>query len=467
MSSFYIAAAHKSSGKTTLSIGLSAAIRQRGMSIQTFKKGPDYIDPIWLSQASGKSCYNLDFFTSSNEYILNRYNQLSKNQDSVLVEGNMGLFDGISLDGSDSNAAMAKLLNLPVILVVDSSGTSRGIAPLLMGYQQFDSKINYAGVILNKVAGERHEKKLREAIEAHTDFRILGSVPRSSKVKLTERHLGLIPSNEIADRSESIIKLLTDQVEQNIDIDHILSFNSVIPSDTNIDTNIDTPIKIKHEPCSSRIAIAMDEAFGFYYPEDLERFSQLGIDVIPFSTLTDTHLPDNIDGLFIGGGFPETQIDKLSTNASMLKSISNAIDSGLPCYAECGGLMYLCKELIQDNETFPLCNIIPATVNMNKKPQGRGYVELEPKNNHPWFKSDTNNRPIIKAHEFHYSSIHGLPASTQFVYNMTRGTGIDGLNDGIIIGNMLACYTHLRSTDLCSWVDGFVSFVNKHKDNSI
>jgi len=460
MSSFYISAAHKSSGKTTLSIGLAAALKRQGLSIQTFKKGPDYIDPIWLSQASGNPCQNLDFFTSSHDFILNQFYQHGHAKDMVLVEGNMGLFDGISLDGSDSNAAMARLLNIPVLLVVDCSGTSRGIAPLLQGYQQFDPDIRYAGVVLNKVAGGRHESKLRAMVETYTDFRILGAVPRNHDVQLTERHLGLIPSNEIEDESAKIIALLADQASQHIDIEALKTVQSAPIFLPNREQNAASSTA----DIGLRIAIAQDKAFGFYYPGDLEHFRCLGVELVTFNALEDAALPDNIDGLFIGGGFPETQINALSANTSLLDNIRQHIENGLPAYAECGGLMYLCEGLTQDGQYYPLANVIPARVTMHQKPQGRGYVILQPNDEHPWYSAQTSAQEQIKAHEFHYSALQGLPDHLDYAYAIKRGTGIDGVNDGIMIHNLLASYTHLRRTDTCAWVDDFVSFVKSCKE---
>jgi len=462
MSAFYIAAAHKSSGKTTLSIGLSAALRELGNDIQTFKKGPDYIDPLWLSRASGRACHNLDFFTSSNAFIEQQFRQRSQGRDLVLVEGNMGLFDGISLDGSDSNAAMAKLLDLPVILIVDCSGTSRGIAPLLLGYQQFDPALRFAGVVLNKVAGRRHETKLREVIETYTDFSVFGALHRSDDLHLGERHLGLIPSNEIDGQAQQIIDRFAHRIRDSIDLDKILA----LPSHPSQSARAGKVQTITPKAPTLRVAVAMDEAFGFYYPSDLQRFAELGVEIVPFQATRERELPRAIDGLFIGGGFPESLAPQLSENHSMRTSISQAIQRGLPAYAECGGLMYLCQTLRIDDHDYPMCGLIPARVNMNQRPQGRGYVVLSPTNSHPWRRTGTTGRQPVQAHEFHYSSLEGLPDNTQFAYTMNRGTGIDGSNDGIILRNLLASYTHLRSTDRCSWVDDFVSFIESHKSST-
>ncbi len=462
MSAFYISAAHKSSGKTTLSIGICAAIRKRSLSVQAFKKGPDYIDPIWLTQVSGQACRNLDFYTSGKEYILQQFQQHQAGKDVVLVEGNMGLFDGLSLDGSDSNAAMAKLLGLPVVLVVDCSGTSRGIAPLLNGYQTFDPDVQYAGVILNKLAGARHQKKLQDVIEAYSDFTILGAVPRNHDIQVTERHLGLIPSNEIREQSGHIIDLLAQQASQYIDIDRLLESTSTAPVQHQQTAVVPTVGTTPEQPNPSklRIAVAMDEAFGFYYPGDLERFEQSGAEIIPFSCLHDDALPENIDGLFIGGGFPETQATQLAANKRCREDIRRAITNGLPAYAECGGLMYLCQDLLHDGQHFPMCDIIPARVKMHAKPQGRGYVKLQTTPQHPWYDEDL---PVIHAHEFHYSALQVEASNMKYGYAMKRGTGIDGMNDGIILYNLVANYTHLRCTDQCSWVDDFVSFVQHCK----
>ncbi len=458
MSAFYISPAHKSSGKTTLSIDLSRAIRDRGLSIQPFKKGPDYIDPIWLSQACERDCYNLDFFTSGREHILQLFNRHRDNADVTLIEGNMGLFDGLALDGSDSNAAMARLLQVPVVLVVDCSGTSRGIAPLLLGYRDFDPAIRYAGVILNKVAGARHEAKMRAMIEEYTDFAVLGAVPRNNDIQVTERHLGLIPGNEMADKAGEVIELLARQASDYIDIDALLEASAeetVLPVAARPTAPLPRP--------DLRVAIPRDTAFGFYYPDDLQRFAELGVELVYFDALEDSRLPADIDGLFIGGGFPETQVEALSANQGLLSDIRLSIEQGLPAYAECGGLMYLCRDLMQAGTAWPLCNVIPASVVMSRKPQGRGYVVLEPRSDHPWYR-DRSLPGAIHAHEFHYSSLQYLSPDLTYAYAIRRGTGIDGMNDGIIRHNLVASYTHLRSTDLHSWVDDFVSFIRQNKE---
>jgi len=438
-----------------ITMGLSAAIRDRGLNIQTFKKGPDYIDPIWLDLASGQACHNLDFYTSSKEFIQSQFHHYGANQDVVLVEGNKGLHDGVAVDGSDSNAAMAKLLNLPVILVIDTLGITRGIAPLLCGYQAFDADINIAGVILNKVGGSRHEAKLINAIQTYTDIPVLGSITRDESLELCERHLGLVPGNEYGEDSQNFIKLWRDRVNDNIDVDAIINQST---------SSVDNPDIQFYQPSKQfglRIAVARDAVFGFYYPADLERFAALGVTLLDFDTTRDPKLPDNIDGLFIGGGFPESNLNSISKNKSLLIDIKVKIESGLPAYAECGGLMYLCRSIEYKGLSKAMTGVIQADAIMHEKPQGRGYVDLTANSAHPWCDGHINTS--IHGHEFHYSSLKYSDDSLNYAYRVDRGHGIDGDNDGIISYNLLASYSHLRHTDACPWVDQFVKFVSSCK----
>ena len=455
MNAYYLSAAHKSSGKTMVTMGLSAAIRARGLRIQTFKKGPDYIDPIWLSLASGQSCHNLDFYTSSREFIQSQYYHYVNNQDMVLVEGNKGLHDGVAIDGSDSNAALAKLLDLPVILVIDTLGTTRGIAPLLCGYQNFDSDVDIAGVILNKVGGCRHEGKLVNAVETYTDLPVLGSIYRDDSLTLFERHLGLVPGNEYGQDAEQLIQLWRDRVDEGVDVDSLMERTSQTVNHS--DLQFYPPVK----QFNLRIAVARDAVFGFYYPADLARFAALGVTLVEFDTTTSNRLPDNIDGLFIGGGFPENSINAISRNTTLMFDIKEKIEFGLATYAECGGLMYLCRSIEYDNESKAMVGVIPADAIMHDKPQGRGYVSMTARRAHPWCNDQV--KQSIQAHEFHYSSLQNCDESLNYAYRVDRGHGIDGSNDGIMLHNLLASYSHLRHTDACPWVDQFVDFVNSCK----
>lgn len=454
MSRIFISAAHKSSGKTTVSIGLCAALTLRGKSVQPFKKGPDYIDPMWLGQATGRACHNLDFFTMSHDEILSVYAHYLHTADIALIEGNKGLYDGLDLDGSNSNAALAKLLKAPVILVIDARGMTRGIAPLILGYQDFDQDIEIAGIILNQLGGSRHEKKLRDVISHYTNIPVLGAIHHNPDIEIIERHLGLIPSNESEDARRKI-ELLGNLVSQQVDLDACLAIAAdaprlTIPDSTPIAKSNDNPV---------RIGIARDAAFGFYYPDDLDAFAEANAQLVPIDLLNDKTLPA-IDGLFIGGGFPETQMAELEKNTGMRQQIKTAIENGLPCYAECGGLMYLANRISWNDKSHEMVGIIPGDIQMHRKPQGRGYIRIKQNTNAPWLVS--NSPSEICAHEFHYSSITGLPDNCEYAFEVTRGTGVDGKHDGIIYKNLIANYAHLRNTQQSPWVSQFVNFVRQH-----
>ena len=454
----FISAAHKSSGKTTISIGLCAAFRSIGKKVSPFKKGPDYIDPIWLSHAAGKPCYNLDFYTSDREEILNELSSHGRHADISIIEGNKGLYDGLDLDGSNSNAALAVLSKTPVILVIDSRGMTRGIAPLILGYQAFDPDIVIAGVILNNVGGTRHESKLQNVIEHYTDVPVVGAVQNNQQLHLPERHLGLQPGNEYGEVEKKINKI-GEIIASQVDLDRL---TEIAASAGPIAGQISTA-KMPVNTRILRIAIARDAAFNFYYQNDLDAFAECGSELIVFDTLHDKKLPQDIDALFIGGGFPETQMEKLAANSQLRHEIHKRIENGLPVYAECGGLMYLSRSIEWQHQKYDMVGIIPADSVMHKKPQGRGYVRMKKTEAFPWQNTtDINN--IIKAHEFHYSSLENLADNAEFGLKVLRGSGIDGKYDGIVYKNMFACYTHQRNTRINPWVTNFTDFVRTKID---
>lgn len=451
MTSFYLSAAHKSSGKTSVSIGLAGAMVKRGLSVQTFKRGPDYIDPIWLAAASNKPCYNLDFNTQSHEEIRELFTQKSAGNAVNFIEGSKGLFDGLDPDGSDSNAALANLLSLPVVLVIDCMGITRGIAPLLLGYQAFDPQVNIAGVILNKTGGTRHESKLRQAVENYTDIPILGALGRSYEMEIPERHLGLMPANEMKSAAQVIDKL-TNAVEDGINLDVLMALQG-----TNI---VASTIPQQNKTPDITIAVARDAAFGFYYPDDLEAFERAGAKLVFFNALHDAALPP-CDGLFLGGGFPEMQLQELHDNGSMRTSIKKALETGLPCYAECGGLMYLAKSISWREHSAEMVGAIAGDIVMAERPQGRGFVKLEETGAALWSGQATTDAPL-QAHEFHYAQLKGLPSDSSYAYAIKRGFGIDGERDGLIVGNCMASFSHLRNTAQTPWVSAFTAFVRNH-----
>ncbi|MBS1189515.1 MAG: dsrN [Rhodocyclaceae bacterium] len=459
MHRFLLSAAHRSSGKTMVSIGLCAALRKRGLEVQPFKKGPDYIDPMWLSQAAGRPCYNLDPYLSDGDELRRAFLRRSRVAQACLVEGNMGLFDGISLDGSNSSAALAATLGLPVILVVDCRGMTRGIAPLIVGYQAFDPNIRIAGIILNRVGGQRHESKLRAVLEHYTRIPVIGAIPESPELAIHERHLGLVPSNEAGDAAERIA-CLERIISAHVDIDQLLAITGEAPAGQAIaPLSLATSQQRKPIPAGVRIGIARDAAFGFYYPDDLEALESAGAELVPFDTLRDVRLPA-VDGLFIGGGFPEVMAAGLAANASLRADLGRAIEQGMPVYAECGGLMYLTRSITWHGETHAMVGAIPADTVMHRKAVGRGYVELEATADHPWLPAGS---PPIRAHEFHYSSLENADPGLRYAWRMRRGHGIDGRRDGIVHHNVLGAYSHLRSVLGLDWPARFVASVRERK----
>jgi len=457
MKRLLISAAHKSSGKTTLSIGLCAALHANGHTVQSFKKGPDYIDPMWLGRATQRPCINLDFYTMQQQEILATLEQYSHGSDIALIEGNKGLYDGLDIEGSNSNAALAQLTQTPVILVIDVQGMTRGIAPLILGYQAFEPELNIAGVILNQIRGARHEAKLHAVIEHYTDVPVLGAVYHNPALAITERHLGLIPSNEQQQANQQISQI-GKIIEQQVDLAQVQAIATASPPLPA--SNYRWP---KTETLSPiRIAIARDPAFGFYYPDDLLALEAAGAQLVEFSALNAATLPD-CDALFIGGGFPETQMAKLEDNTTLRQQIRDAIENGLPTYAECGGLMYLSRSLTWHGATHQMVGVIPGDINMHPNPMGRGYVQLAPTEHHPWPETITSPGETFPGHEFHYSSLDNLPQDTRFAYKVARGTGIDGKNDGYIYKNLLATYSHLRDTSYNHWAARFVNFARQQR----
>ncbi|NEX15620.1 MAG: cobyrinic acid a,c-diamide synthase [Halochromatium sp.] len=462
MAHLYLAATQKSSGKTTLSIGLIRELSRLGHCVQPFKKGPDYIDPMWLAQAAGgRACHNLDYHTMSVDEIRADFSRLLETSALGVIEGNVGLFDSLSLDGAGSNAELAKLLRAPVLLVINTEGMGRGIVPLLLGYQAFDPDLNIAGVILNKVGGSRHETNLRRVIGHYSDLPVLGAVPRDAELAIEERHLGLIPSNEAA-AVEATVESIRRVVADSVDVEQILAIAADAPMPDWDILRPDWPAQRERgggsvQGSSVRIGIARDEVFGFYYPDDLAALERAGAELVPFSPLADASLP-SVDGLILGGGFPESRMRELEANRAMRQSIADFIGDGGVTYAECGGLMYLCNRLHWGSESRQMCGVLDADVAMHKRPQGRGYVRLRETASFPWPRA-TSDVTEICAHEFHHSAIVAPRADWRYAFDVLRGTGIDGEHDGIIQQNLLASYAHLRDVGGVNWTRRFVDRV--------
>ncbi len=443
-----ISAAHKSAGKTTISVGLCAAIAENGLTVQPFKKGPDFIDPMWLTAAAGRDCRNLDNFMFGWDELLGSFHTHAARADISLIEGNKGLHDSMEADGEGSAANLARRLNAPVIMVMDAAGTTRGIAPLLLGYKMFEPDINIAGVILNKVGNARHEAKLRAVIDKYCGIPILGAVRKNSEMEILERHLGLIPVKENKNL-QRLVHNIKRQVAFSVDIDKVIAIaRAAAPMETGAPADpapFPAPI--------ARIGVMMDRAFTFYYPENLEALRMAGAELIPLDATKDNRLPERLDALYIGGGFPETNMEELEFNAGLRGNIKEAIENGLPVHAECGGLIYLSRGVTCNGQTAAMVGALSCDVVIRHTPKGHGYMTLEPTGNGPWFKAGAE----IRAHEFHYGEVVNN-AHSAYAFRVTRGAGIDGKHDGIVYKNVIAGFAHLHALGCPRWARDFVNF---------
>jgi cobyrinic acid a,c-diamide synthase len=458
MNRLLVSAAHKSSGKTTVSLGLCAALTAQGATVQPYKKGPDYIDPMWLTAAAGRPCFNLDPHLMDDAALQRCFVQALPGADLALVEGNKGLYDGLALDGSNSNAAVARKLGLPVLLVIDARGMTRGVAPLILGYQAFERDIRIGGVVLNRVGGSRHEAKLRAVIEHYTGVPVLGAVAEDARLAVTERHLGLMPCAEVDDaqaRVQAIGALIGAQVDL-ARVRELAASAGPLPGPAPAAAPA-RPLQV----ATVRIGIARDRAFGFYYPDDLAALEAAGARLVPIDTLHDTRLPA-LDGLFIGGGFPEACLAELEANASLRAALREAIEAGLPTYAECGGLMYLSRSITWQGRTARMVGAIPGDTVMHARPVGRGYVQLQETAAMPW-GGVGGAGGTVRGHEFHHSSLENLDPGVAFAYEVERGHGIDGRHDGVLVHQVLASYAHLRTGAGSQWAPRFVAHVRNRR----
>jgi cobyrinic acid a,c-diamide synthase len=453
------------SGKTIVTLGLCSVLRKRGLSIQPFKKGPDFIDPSWLTVASDRSCRNLDLFLIPKDRLVGMFEQACQGADLAIIEGAMGLYDGF--DAENTTAGIARLLNVPILLVVNTSRMTGSIAAMVKGYQLFQKGIRISGVILNYVSGARHEKKLKEAVEQYCGIPVVGSIPRDEDLRITERHLGLIPSSE-SNEAESWVERIGLKLESQLDLDQIIKIaRSSKPLQT--PNLLLKKRKAKRSPFpleerngvrgtagteKTRIGIIRDRAFHFYYPENLEALMNANAELIFINSFED-RLPE-VDGLYIGGGFPEFFLKDLEKNRKLREDIAEAIEAGLPVYAECAGLMYLCRTIHWQGRSYKMVGIIPAKVQLSEKPEGHGYVVAEIAAENPLFPKGLT----IRGHEFHHSNV-SIENAVRFAYQIERGHGIDGKRDGILYKNMLAAYTHLHALGTPSWAEAFVSVAAK------
>ncbi|CCO08386.1 cobyrinate a,c-diamide synthase [Desulforamulus hydrothermalis] len=451
------------SGKTTVTIGLLAALTARGYRVQPYKKGPDFIDPSWLTKVAGRTCRNLDSYLMDQESIRQTFISHAQDADIAVIEGAMGLFDGVDLAGSGSSAEIAKIVQAPVLLVVNCTRMTRSVAAMVSGFAHFDAAVKIGGVILNQVARSRHEKMLRAAINEYCGVPVLGALPKGSRFTIPDRHLGLIPAGENEALLEAIGQL-GEAAARYLDLDGIMQMARRWPGLTVRQAIPPAPAVQWLERGSATprppvvIGVIRDRSFSFYYPENLEALVAAGAGLLSVSAIDDPLLPD-VDGLYIGGGFPEVLAAELAANRSFRQDLRQKIEQGLPVYAECGGLMYLGRRIHWEDKSFEMVGALPLEVEMVKKPQGHGYMHLEVLPGTPYFAAGQ----IIRGHEFHNSRVVNLDPECRFACRVLRGHGINGEYDGLCYKNVLALYNHLHAVAEPDWARNFVKLARSRR----
>ncbi|RJQ51271.1 MAG: cobyrinate a,c-diamide synthase [Desulfobacteraceae bacterium] len=452
-----VAALRGGSGKTILSVGIIAALRKLGKKISSFKKGPDYIDAGWLALAAGQPCYNLDTYLIPEDRVLDSFLNHSESGDLALIEGSRGLFDGTDLDGTTSTAELAKLLQAPVLLCLDCTKSTRTMAAVLLGCKLFDPRVEIKGVILNRIAGSRHEAILRKSIDHYTGIPILGAVPKLGREILPERHMGLVPTPEHR-LAVHAVEEISEIAEKYLDIDAIADTACGAEDLKTSGPSAESPGRIESgekatSAASPRIGIVRDSAFQFYYPENIQALEAAGGRPILISPLEENRDMPEVDALYIGGGFPETHAGQLAENHRFREALRKLSREGLPIYAECGGLMYLAQELTLEQGRFPMAGVLPIVLGFSKRPQGLGYTRVCVEIENPYFPVGFE----FKGHEFHYSkTIEWRGSEKDLIFRMKRGAGVWNGRDGILYKNVLATYTHLHSLGVPEWAEAMV-----------
>jgi cobyrinic acid a,c-diamide synthase len=463
-----IAGDRSSAGKTTISIGIMSVLREMGYRVQPFKVGLDFIDPSYHTEVTGRFSRNLDGYLMSEDAIREVYSHAVNGADIAVIEGVRGLFEGLEATSDiGSTAQIAKTLKCPVILAINARSITRSTAALVSGYRSFDPDVNIVGVILNNIGSLRHSEKARTAIETYDGTPVIGEIPRNDSMKISMRHLGLIPAMEgrrrVSDFEENLGRIKTI-INEGIDIKRFISLAASAKPLMRPKEKIFRPAGLKNKV---RLGVALDEAFNFYYRDNLELLELAGAELVYFSPVKDRTIPQ-VDGLYIGGGYPELFGQELEDNSSMRESIYQAIAEGLPVYAECGGLMYLTREIITDvggtgkyhiakmGGSFRMVGAIPGRTLM-------GHKRVVSYNIGNFVKDNVIGKSGASfiGHEFHHSEIVDIPEDTTFAIRLERGTGIKGELDGILTGNTMAAYAHLHAASYLGFAKSFVEFCSE------
>ncbi|MBM2816379.1 MAG: cobyrinic acid a,c-diamide synthase [Ignavibacteria bacterium] len=440
-------------GKTLISLGLITQIKKMGYEVQAFKKGPDYIDSAWLTQASGNPARNLDIYMMGNKKVQQSFLQYALTNGINIIEGNRGIFDGINTAGKSSSAELAKLIKVPVILIVNATKATRTLAAIISGIKNFDKDLNIAGIIINKISTLRHKKIVTDSIKKYTGIPIVGVLPELEQLNiLPSRHLGLITPKENTNGVDEL-EQMGNEISKYIDIEKIVKIaNSAIKLKTCKKESLKNSIAQ-----TLKIGYFYDSAFTFYYPENLDALRQSGAELIPISAINDKELPD-INLLYIGGGFPETHLLKLSENTGLLDAVRKAGMNGLPVYAECGGLIWLAESISYKDKIYELCKLLPLKINFREKPSGHGYCKVIVDEYNTFFPIGTK----FKGHEFHYTEATPTTDAIHSVFQIEKGTGALKERDGIVFKNIFASYFHFHALGNKAWAKGLINAATKN-----
>ena len=447
---FVTAALRGGAGKTTLSLGMIAAWKSLGRKVSAFKKGPDFIDSAWLSLAAQRPCRNLDTFLLGPQIVQQSFGQNAETQGVSLIEGNRGFFDGMDSRGTHSTAELAKLLQTPVVLILDCNRVTRTLAAMVLGCQKLDPEVDIRGVILNRVATSRQERVLRASIEDSCHLPVLGAVPRMDDFPFPERHLGLTPPQEHQWVSRALEEAAKAALKY-LDLEEIWKLAQSVPLFRWERGEEREKFKLGSS-LRPVIGVVKDSAFQFYYPENLQALVERGAKLIEISAVRERELPE-LDALYIGGGFPETHAEQLADNLPFRRSLRGAVENGLPVYAECGGLMYLGESLNLGDRNYPMVGALPVTFSMEKRPQGHGYTLLEVERENPFYSPGR----VLKGHEFHYSRVLSVKEDrVYFAFRVKRGAGIKDQKDGMGYKNVLATYSHVHALGCGEWAKSLI-----------
>lgn len=442
-SAFLIGGTASGSGKTTLTLGIMAALKARGLAVQPFKCGPDFIDPSLHKMVTGEISSNLDLRMCGRVFCNEIFDSRLVGKDVAVVEGVMGLFDG----GMASSAALAAELKLPVILIVDARSAAESVAAVVKGFEEYATDVEIAGVIFNRVGSKRHRELIEKGMQGKCSSRILGFFPRDIRFEIPDRHLGLHMGEENP-LDASQLKLLVQAIENHIDLDALLQISSYAKASVQSDATATSGNKKQ-----VRLAVARDQAFCFYYEDNLRILEKGGAELIFFSPLTDQTLPENCHGVYFGGGYPELHAEKLSCNHSMLESVRKFAESGGIIYGECGGFMYLCAEILtRDHKSHEMSGVFPFHVKMKPRLSRLGYRR-------PTLLQDCflgNKEQNLHGHEFHYSELVECPETIKTVYQLD-----DQSNEGFIVNNVIGGYIHLHFGNSQENVLSFINHLEK------